>query len=56
MEALRQVMADEALSSAWKEAEKAINKGKGEAALKILREADLDGKEATTLHLSLIHI
>ncbi len=52
MEALRQVMADEALSSAWKEAEKAINKGKGEAALKILRDADLDGKEATTLHLA----
>ena len=50
--ALRRGMADEALASAWEKAEKAINKGKGEAALKILREADSNGDETTTLRLA----
>ena len=46
------VMADEALTTAWQKAEKAIMKGKGESALKILREFDADGKEPTTLRLA----
>jgi len=45
-------MADEALTTAWQKAEKAILKGKGEAALKILRELDADGNEPTTLRLA----
>ena len=40
------------MNTAWDKAEKAITKGKGEAALKILREADADGKEPTTLRLA----
>jgi len=51
-EALRQAMADEALTSAWEKAEKAINKGKGEAALNILREADPEGEKPTTLRIA----
>ena len=45
-------MADDSMNTAWDKAEKAITKGKGEAALKILREADADGKEPTTLRLA----
>ena len=45
-------MADDSMNTAWEKAEKAITKGKGEAALKILREADADGKEPTTLRLA----
>ena len=49
-------MADDAMTDGWDKAEKAITKGKGESALKILRAIDADGKEPTTLRLSLIHI
>jgi peptidyl-prolyl cis-trans isomerase B (cyclophilin B) len=45
-------MADEKLTVAWEKAEAAITKGKGDAALKILREADVQGKEQTTLRLA----
>ena len=45
-------MADNDLATAWEKAEKAILKGKGEAALAILREIDPDGKEQTTLRLA----
>ncbi len=45
-------MADEALTTAWQKAEKAIIKGKGESALKILREVDANGSEPTTLRLA----
>lgn len=45
-------MSDDAMGPAWEKAEKAITKGKGESALKILREADPDGKEVTTLRLA----
>ena len=45
-------MADEALTTAWEKAEKAIGKGKGESALSILREADSTGQHATTLRLA----
>ena len=45
-------MADDKMSTAWDKAEKAIAKGKGDSALKILREIDPDGSEATTLRLA----
>ena len=45
-------MADDKMSTAWDKAEKAIAKGKGDSALKILREIDSDGSEATTLRLA----
>lgn len=40
------------LKTAWEKAEKALTKGKGEAALKILREADPEGMEPTTLRMA----
>ena len=45
-------MADESMTTGWEKAEKAITKGKGDAALKILRDIDVDGKEPTTLRLA----
>ena len=45
-------MADEAITTAWEKAEKAIVKGKGEGALSILRDADPEGIEPTTLRLA----
>jgi cyclophilin family peptidyl-prolyl cis-trans isomerase len=45
-------MADDKMSTAWDKAEKAITKGKGDAALKMLREIDPDGSEPTTLRLA----
>ena len=45
-------MADDAMTAGWDKAEKAITKGKGDAALKILRDVDADGKEPTTLRLA----
>ena len=45
-------MADEAMTTAWEKAEKAIAKGKGEGALNILRDADPEGMEPTTLRLA----
>ena len=45
-------MADDSITAGWDKAEKAITKGKGDAALKILREIDPDGKEQTTLRLA----
>ena len=45
-------MADDATTAGWDKAEKAITKGKGDAALKILRDIDADGKEPTTLRLA----
>ena len=45
-------MADEDIASTWKEAEKLLDKGKYEEALSLLRQADADGKEATTLRLA----
>ena len=45
-------MADDAMTDGWDKAEKAITKGKGESALKILRGIDADGKEPTTLRLA----
>ena len=52
MQPLRWVMADDAMTTAWDKAEKAIIKGKGESALKILRDADAGGNEPTTLRLA----
>ena len=52
MQPLRWVMADDAMKTAWDKAEKAITKGKGESALKILRDADAGGNEPTTLRLA----
>ena len=40
------------MTAGWDKAEKAITKGKGDAALKILRDIDADGKEPTTLRLA----
>ena len=40
------------MTAGWDKAEKAITKGKGDAALKILRDVDADGKEPTTLRLA----
>ena len=45
-------MADDTIRAGWEKAEKAITKGKGDAALKILRDIDADGKEPTTLRLA----
>lgn len=45
-------MADEEIAKTWKEAEKLLDKGKYEEALSLLRKADADGKEATTLRLA----
>ena len=45
-------MADDAMTDGWDKAEKAITKGKGESALKILRGIDADGKEPTTRRLA----
>ena len=45
-------MADDTIRAGWEKAEKAITKGKGDAALKILRDIDADGKEPTTLMLA----
>ena len=45
-------MSDDAMNVGWEKAEKAITKGKGDAALKILRDIDPDGKETTTLRLA----
>ena len=47
-----QHMADETTAAAWKEAEKLLSKGKTNGALDVLREADPNGKEATTLRLA----
>ncbi len=52
MQQLRGVMADDAMKAAWDKAEKAITKGKGESALKILRDIDAGGDEPTTLRLA----
>ena len=46
------LMADDALQASWEKAEKAITKGKGESALNILRDADADGAQPTTLRLA----
>ena len=40
------------MKAAWDKAEKAITKGKGESALKILRDIDAGGDEPTTLRLA----
>ena len=45
-------MADESIAGAWKEAEALLSKGKTNGALDLLRKADPDGKEATTLRLA----
>ena len=45
-------MADDEVKVAWEKAEKAITKGKGESALKILRDVDPNGTEQTTLRLA----
>ena len=45
-------MADDELKVGWEKAEKAITKGKGESALKILRDVDPNGTEQTTLRLA----
>ena len=45
-------MADDSTRAGWEKAEKAISKGKGDSALKILREIDSDGREPTTLMLA----
>ena len=45
-------MADDTIRAGWEKAEKAITKGKGDSALKILRDIDADGKEPTTLMLA----
>jgi len=45
-------MADDSINVGWDKAEKAITKGKGDAALKILREIDPEGKQQTTLRLA----
>tara|TARA_B110001452_G_scaffold266034_2_gene271926 strand:- start:1170 stop:2270 length:1101 start_codon:yes stop_codon:yes gene_type:complete len=45
-------MADDSIANAWVEAEKLLTKGKTNGALDVLREADPDGKEATTLRLA----
>ena len=45
-------MADDSITAGWDKAEKAITKGKGDAALKILRGIDPEGKEQTTLRLA----
>lgn len=45
-------MADEDIAGTWKETEKLLDKGKFEEALSLLRQADADGKEATTLRLA----
>ena len=45
-------MADDDLKAGWEKAEKAITKGKGESALKILRDVDPNGTEQTTLRLA----
>ena len=45
-------MADENIADTWKDAEKLLDKGKFEAALSVLRQADSEGKEATTLRLA----
>ena len=52
MQQLRGVMADDAMKAAWEKAEKAITKGKGESALKILRDIDGGGNEPNTLRLA----
>ena len=46
------LMADDTIRAGWEKAEKAITKGKGDSALKILRDIDADGKEPTTLMLA----
>ena len=38
-------MADDEVKVAWEKAEKAITKGKGESALKILRDVDPNGTD-----------
>ena len=40
------------MGSTWKEAEKLLDKGKIDRALDLLREADAEGKEATTLRIA----
>ena len=45
-------MADDEMKVGWEKAEKAITKGKGESALKILRDVDPNGTEQTTLRLA----
>ena len=46
------IMADEDIAETWKQAEKLLDKGKTEGALDLLRKADPDGKEATTLRIA----
>ena len=48
----RETMADDEMKVGWEKAEKAITKGKGESALKILRDVDPNGTEQTTLRLA----
>ena len=50
--ALAMTMADDEKAAAWEKAEKALSKGKGESALKILREIDANGEDPTTLRLA----
>ncbi len=45
-------MAEGDMASTWKEAEKLLDKGKIDRALDLLREADAEGKEATTLRIA----
>ena len=45
-------MADADIAETWKQAEKLLDKGKTEGALELLRKADPDGKEATTLRIA----
>ena len=48
----RQTMADADMAASWKDAEKMLDKGKTEGALQLLRKADPDGTEVTTLRLA----
>ena len=45
-------MAEGDMASTWKEAEKLLDKGKIDKALDLLRTADGEGKEATTLRIA----
>ena len=45
-------MADADMAASWKDAEKMLDKGKTEGALQLLRKADPDGTEVTTLRLA----
>ena len=45
-------MADADMAASWKDAEKMLDKGKTEGALELLRKADPNGTEVTTLRLA----